>query len=60
VVDPEEDVIAIGSGGGYAYAAARAFLETASLSAREVVERSLKITSDICIYTNSEIVIEEL
>ena len=60
VVDPEEDVIAIGSGGSFAYAAARAFLETGSFSAREVVERSLKIASEICIYTNSQLVVEEL
>jgi ATP-dependent HslUV protease subunit HslV len=60
VVDPEEDVIAIGSGGSFAYAAARASLQAADLSAREVVERSLKIASEICIYTNSEISIEEL
>jgi ATP-dependent HslUV protease subunit HslV len=60
VVDPEEDVIAIGSGGSFAYAAARASMEAADLSAREVVERSLKIASEICIYTNSEITIEEL
>ena len=60
VVDPEEDVIAIGSGGSFAYAAARAFLEGASFSAREVVERSLRIASEICIYTNSEIIVEEL
>ena len=60
VVDPEEDVIAIGSGGSFAYAAARAFLEGASYSAREVVERSLRIASEICIYTNSEIIVEEL
>jgi ATP-dependent HslUV protease subunit HslV len=60
VVDPEEDIIAIGSGGSFAYAAARAFLETETHSAREVVERSLKIAAEICIYTNSEILIEEL
>ena len=60
VVDPEEDVIAIGSGGSFAYAAARAFLASQSFSAREVVERSLKIASEICIYTNSQLVIEEL
>jgi ATP-dependent HslUV protease subunit HslV len=60
VVDPEEDVIAIGSGGSFAYAAARAFLEGAIFSAREVVERSLRIASEICIYTNSEIIVEEL
>jgi len=60
VVDPEEDVIAIGSGGSFAYAAARAFLESGSFSAREVVERSLRIATEICIYTNSELVVEEL
>jgi ATP-dependent HslUV protease subunit HslV len=60
VVDPEEEVIAIGSGGSFAYAAARAFLETAPYSAREVVERSLRIASEICIYTNSELIVEEL
>jgi len=60
VVDPEEDVIAIGSGGSFAYAAARAFLEVNTYSAREVVERSLRIASDICIYTNSELIVEEL
>lgn len=60
VVDPEEDVIAIGSGGSYAYAAARALLESSKMPARDVVERSLKITADICIYTNAEIIIEEL
>ena len=60
VVDPEEDVIAIGSGGSFAYAAARAFLESDSYSARDVVERSLRIASEICIYTNSEVIVEEL
>ena len=60
VVDPEEDVIAIGSGGSCAYAAAWAFLDGTSFSAREVVERSLRIASEICIYTNSEITVEEL
>jgi ATP-dependent HslUV protease subunit HslV len=60
VVDPEEEVIAIGSGGNFAYAAARAMLLSSSLGAREIVERSLKIAAEICIYTNAEIAIEEL
>ena len=60
VVEPEEDAIAIGSGGMYAYAAARAFLTSPELSARDIVERSLQIAADICIYTNAQIVIEEL
>ena len=60
VVDPEEPVLAIGSGGSFAYAAARALLESTTLSARQIVERSLSIAADICIYTNREIVVEEL
>jgi ATP-dependent HslUV protease subunit HslV len=60
VVDPEEGVIAIGSGGNYAYAAALAFLESPDLSAREIVEKSLGIASKICIYTNNTIVVEDL
>jgi ATP-dependent HslUV protease subunit HslV len=60
VVDPEEDVIAIGSGGSFAYAAARAYLESSGLSARQIVERSLQIAAGICIYTNAEIAVEEL
>ena len=60
VVDPEEPVLAIGSGGSFAYAAARALLESTDLDARQIVERSLAIAADICIYTNREVVIEEL
>jgi ATP-dependent HslUV protease subunit HslV len=60
VVEPEEEAIAIGSGGQYAYAAARALLAATELSAREIVERSLAIAAEICIYTNAQIVIEEL
>jgi ATP-dependent HslUV protease subunit HslV len=60
VIDPEEPVLAIGSGGSFGYAAARALLDSTSLSAREIVERSLRIAADICIYTNSEITVEEL
>ena len=60
VVDPEEAVLAIGSGGSFAYAAARALLEATELSARQIVERALGIAADICIYTNREIVVEEL
>jgi ATP-dependent HslUV protease subunit HslV len=60
VIDPEEQVLAIGSGGSFAYAAARALLDSTSLAAREIVERSLRIAADICIYTNAEISVEEL
>jgi len=60
VIEPEDGVAAIGSGGPYAQASARALYENTSLSAREIVEQSMKITSDICIYTNKNITIEEL
>ena len=60
VVEPEQGLIAIGSGGPYAQAAARALLESTELDARAIVERSLGIAADICIYTNRNIVIEEL
>ena len=60
VVQPENDLIAIGSGGPYALAAARAMLETTDLSAREIAERALTIAGDICIYTNHNLNFEEL
>jgi ATP-dependent HslUV protease subunit HslV len=60
VVEPAEAALAIGSGGNYAYAAALAYLEGSSFSAREIAERSLKIAGSICIYTNSTITVEEL
>ncbi|OHE55871.1 MAG: HslU--HslV peptidase proteolytic subunit [Thermodesulfovibrio sp. RBG_19FT_COMBO_42_12] len=60
VIEPEEGVAAIGSGGPYAQAAARALYENTSLSAGEIVEKSMKITAGICIYTNENIIIEEL
>ncbi|MEW6676134.1 MAG: ATP-dependent protease subunit HslV [Nitrospirota bacterium] len=60
VIEPEDGVAAIGSGGPFAQASARALYENTSLSAREIVEKSMKITSDICIYTNENILIEEL
>jgi ATP-dependent HslUV protease, peptidase subunit HslV len=60
VVEPENDVAAIGSGGSFALAAARALLETTDLDARSIVERSLNIAADICIYTNRNLVIDEL
>jgi ATP-dependent HslUV protease subunit HslV len=59
VIEPEHDLIAIGSGGGFAQAAAQAFMQ-AELSARDTVERSLNIAADICIYTNRNQTIEEL
>src|SRR5690554_5811594 len=59
VVQPENDLIAIGSGGAYAQAAARALLENTDLSAREIVEKALTIAGNICVYTNSYQTIEE-
>jgi len=60
VIETDDDVIAIGSGGPYALSAARALLKHTDLSAKEIVDESLKIAGDICIYTNSSITIEEL
>ncbi|MBR4463740.1 MAG: ATP-dependent protease subunit HslV [Treponema sp.] len=60
VIEPENDVCAIGSGGNYAYAAALAYLEASNLGAREIAEKSLKIAGDICIYTNHTLTIEEI
>ena len=60
VIEPEDALIAIGSGGPYAQAAARAMLAHTELGAREIVESALGIAADICIYTNRNLVIEEL
>ncbi len=60
VISPDEDILAIGSGGNYAYAAAKALYKNTSLSAKEIVLESMKITADICIYTNNNITLEEI
>lgn len=60
VIEPEEDIIAIGSGGPFAQAAARALLANSDLSARDIVDKSLQIAADICIYTNENRTLEEL
>lgn len=60
VLQPENDLIGVGSGGNYALASARALLENTELSAREIVEKSLNIAADICVFTNSNLTIEEL
>jgi ATP-dependent HslUV protease subunit HslV len=60
VIEPDEGVIAIGSGGNYALAAARALLGHTQLSAAEIARESLTIASQICVYTNDNIVVEEL
>ncbi|RUO76678.1 ATP-dependent protease subunit HslV [Pseudidiomarina taiwanensis] len=59
VVQPERDLIAIGSGGPYAQAAATAMLDTTDLSAREIVEKALTIAGEICVFTNTNQTIEE-
>ncbi len=60
VIEPEDSLVAIGSGGPFAQAAARALYENTELSAQEIVEKSLNIAANICIYTNTNISIEEL
>jgi ATP-dependent HslUV protease subunit HslV len=60
VIDPDSDAAAVGSGGPFALAAARALLEATQLSAREIAERALTIAADICIYTNRSLAFEEL
>jgi len=60
VVEQEHDLIAIGSGGAFAQAAARALLENTDLSARDIVQKGLEIAADICIYSNNNLTIEEL
>ena len=60
VIEPEHGIAAIGSGGTYAKAAAEALLEETELDARQIVEKSMKVASSICVYTNDQILIEEL
>lgn len=60
VIEPENGIAAIGSGGAYALAAARALVEHTSFDARKIVEEAMRIAADICIYTNREISVEEL
>jgi ATP-dependent HslUV protease, peptidase subunit HslV len=60
VIDPDEGIATIGSGGSYALAAARALMENTELSARDIAEKSLRIAGQICIYTNDQMTIEEL
>jgi ATP-dependent HslUV protease subunit HslV len=60
VIDPDEPIAAIGSGGSYATAAARALMENTELDAHEIAAKAMKIASDICIYTNDRITFEEL
>jgi len=60
VIEPAEEALAIGSGGNYAYSAALAYLESTDLSAFEIAKKSLAIAGKICIYTNDQIMVEEL
>ncbi len=60
VIDPDDDIAAIGSGGSYAKSAATALMQNTKLSAREIVEKSMEIAGRICIYTNEHVIYEEL
>jgi ATP-dependent HslUV protease, peptidase subunit HslV len=60
VISPDDGVLAIGSGGSYALAAARALIKNTEMSAREVAVEAMRIAGEICIYSNSNVVVEEL
>jgi len=60
IIEPDDEIVAIGSGGGYALAAARALIKHTNLGAREIAEEALRIAAQICIYTNDQITVEEL
>ncbi len=60
VIQPDEEIAAIGSGSGYALAAARALIQNTQIGALEIVQKSLKIASEICIFTNDQFTIEEI
>ena len=60
VIDPDDGVAAIGSGGNYALAAARALVQNTDLSAKEIAEKALHIAASICVYTNDNIIVEEV
>ncbi|MFQ5964673.1 MAG: ATP-dependent protease subunit HslV [Candidatus Scalinduaceae bacterium] len=60
IIEPDDGIIGIGSGGQYATAAARALVKYSNLNARQIVEEALKITAEICVYTNANIHVEEI
>jgi ATP-dependent HslUV protease subunit HslV len=60
VIEPEDGIAAIGSGGAFAQAAARALFDNTELNAEEIIQKAMKIASGICIYTNDNVTIEEL
>lgn len=60
VIEPQDDICAIGSGGNYALASAKALAQNTDLSAKEIAEKSLYIASEICVFTNNHIIVEEI
>ncbi len=60
IIEPDDDILAAGSGGMYAYAAAKALKENSNLTAKEIAVKALEIAAKICVYTNSNIIVEEL
>ncbi len=60
VIEPDDGILAIGSGGNYALAAARALAQNTEMSARDIAEKSLHIAADICVYTNHNVITEEI
>ncbi len=60
VLEPEDGIAAIGSGGNYALSAARALIDVASLSSEDIIKKSMKIAADICVYTNNNLIMEVL
>jgi ATP-dependent HslUV protease subunit HslV len=60
IIEPDDGIIGIGSGGGYAAAAARALVGHSALSARGIAEEAMKIAASLCVYTNEQVTIEEL
>jgi ATP-dependent HslUV protease subunit HslV len=60
VIDPDDGIAAIGSGGNYALAAAKALKENTDLSAREIAEKAIRIAGDICVFTNDHVIVEEV
>ena len=60
MLEPDDGVIGIGSGGNYALAAARALMEVDGLSAEEIARRAMKIAADICVYTNGNVIVESI
>jgi ATP-dependent HslUV protease subunit HslV len=60
VIEPDDGILAIGSGGNYALASARALMQNTDMTAKEIAEKSLHIAADICVYTNHNVIVEEI